>query len=126
MLVWAAFFVLAAFSVGVSSYAINNRKKLELIETQLVDKIALLTRELDTVNGGAIGVGQNLINIEKKLNIAIAGQELLQASAEHQPYGQAEMLASQGVDPGQLAERFGLSESEAQLMSLLQQRTSTH
>ena len=126
MLIWGALFVLAAFSVAVSSYAINNRKKLEKLQQQFDAKIQQLNKELDAVNGGAIGVGQTLINIEKKLNAAIADQERLQASAEYQPYGQAEAMARQGAEAEQLAERFGLSESEAQLMSLLRQRSAAH
>ena len=126
MLVWGALFVLAAFSVGVSSYAISNRNRMQKLEKQFSAKIQQLNQELETVNSGAIGVGQTLINIEKKLNTAIAEQERLQAGAEYQPYGQAEVMAKQGVEAEQLAERFGLSESEAQLMSLLRQRSAAH
>lgn len=122
MIIWATLFVLACFTVAVSGYAINSRSKLTRLEAEMSERIGLLSRELAAVNNGAIGVGQRLINVEKKLNTTIDEQERLQASAEYQPYGQAEALAGQGVKAQQLTERFGLSESEAQLMSLLRQR----
>ncbi|WP_019530375.1 DUF2802 domain-containing protein [Dasania marina] len=124
MLMWGALLVLAAYSVGVSSYAIKSRNKLEQLETSLSEKMAQFNRELEAVNNGAIGVGQHLIQVEKKLSTVVSEQEKLQISAEFQPYGQAEAMAEQGVDAEQLSERFGLSESEAQLMSMIQQRSA--
>lgn len=124
MLMWAALFALAAFSVAVSGYAIKNRSRLEQLESMVASKLTQLNRELEAVNNGAIGVGQHLIHVEKKLNVAINEQERLQANTEFQPFGQAQALAVQGVNAEQLCERFGLSESEAQLMSLMQRRSA--
>ncbi|MCR8921685.1 DUF2802 domain-containing protein [Dasania sp. GY-MA-18] len=124
MLIWGALFVLAAYSVAVSGYAIKNRNKLEQLEASLSEKMAQFNRELEAVNNGAIGVGQHLIHVEKKLNTVVSEQERLLTTAEFQPYGQAEAMAEQGVDAEQLSERFGLSESEAQLMSMIKQRSA--
>jgi hypothetical protein len=84
--------------------------------------IAALEAEIAAVNGAAIGVGQRLIAVEKKLKLSIEHQQQ-KVDDSHvgiQPYDQATTLAEQGADIQQLVDQCGLPEAEASLLSLLQ------
>lgn len=126
MIVWLLLFGLAVFSISVSAYAVNNRKRLKALEETLKEQIATINHEIATVSSGAMGVGQHLIHVERKLNDTISQQELLRAATECPSFIQAEKMADEGLEMTQLTERFGLSESEAQLMSLLRSRSHSN
>ena len=123
MIIWVAMFLLASFSVAVSSYAIKNRSKLTDLESLLSKRMMQLERELASINDVSIGVGQRVISVEKNLNVIAAEQERIQSTTDYQAYEQAEHLVSNGGDTQLLTEKFGLSDSEAQLMSLLQKKS---
>ena len=84
--------------------------------------IAALEAEISAVNGAAIGVGQRLIAVEKKLKLSIEHQQqkMDDSHVDIQPYDQATTLAEQGADIQQLVDQCGLPEAEASLLSLLQ------
>lgn len=84
--------------------------------------IAALEAEISAVNGAAIGVGQRLIAVEKKLKLSIEHQrqKMDDSHVDIQPYDQAKTLAEQGADIQQLVDQCGLPEAEASLLSLLQ------
>lgn len=124
MLMWTAIVLLACFSVAVSGYALQNRKQLLDLQAQFTSTTASLRSELSAVNSGAIGVGQRLIAAEKRLNELFSKQQQWLSDADAQPFRHAVNLVEGGAEPEQLAEQFGLTESEAQLMALMKNRTS--
>ncbi len=88
----------------------------------VASRIAALEAEISAVNGAAIGVGQRLIALEKKLKLSIENQQqkMDDSRVDIQPYHQATTLAEQGADIQQLMDQCGLPEAEASLLSLLQ------
>ena len=88
----------------------------------MASRIAALEAEISAVNGAAIGVGQRLIALEKKLKLSIENQQqkMDDSRVDIQPYHQATTLAEQGADIQQLMDQCGLPEAEASLLSLLQ------
>lgn len=125
MLMWTAIAFLACFSVAVSGYALQNRKHLLELQAQFASVTESLRSELSAVNSGAIGVGQRLIAAEKRLNELVSDQQQWQSDAEAQPFRHAVNLVERGAEPKQLAEQFGLTESEAQLMALMKNRKAS-
>ncbi len=94
--------------------------RLRSHERLSAESIARLKDELLTVNGAAIGVGQRLIAVEKKLKISLEKQNILgMGNVDTQPYDQAASMAEQGADIQQLVDQCGLLEAEASLLSLL-------
>lgn len=126
MLMWAAIVFLACFSVAVSGYALQNRKQLLALQAQFISATESLRSELSAVNSGAIGVGQRLIAAEKRLNEMLSEQKQWQSDTDAQPFRHAVNLVEGGAEPNQLAEQFGLTESEAQLMALMKNRKASN
>ena len=126
MLMWAAIVFLACFSVAVSGYALQNRKQLLALQVQFISATESLRSELSAVNSGAIGVGQRLIAAEKRLNEMLSEQKQWQSDTDAQPFRHAVNLVEGGAEPNQLAEQFGLTESEAQLMALMKNRKASN
>ena len=67
-----------------------------------------------------MGVGQRLINVEKKLKLSIEKQlQMEMTNVDYLPYHQAASMAEDGADVEQLVERCGMPEAEANLLTLL-------
>ncbi len=94
--------------------------RLRSSEQVATERVAALREELSAVNGAAIGVGQRLIAVEKRLKLSIKQQQMDVSNIDIQPYDQAATMAEQGADVQQLVDRCGLPEAEASLLSLLQ------
>jgi len=120
-LMWIAITVLSLLAITVSVYALQLNKRLSLLDEKLNQQISLLRHELTVINSAAIGVGQRLINTEKKLKVAMEKQQQFETvSVDNLPFNHAVALAENGADAQQLVERCGLSEAEAELVALLQ------
>ena len=127
MLMWTAIVFLACFSVAVSGYALQNRKQLMAVQAQLNSTADSLRDDLSAVNSGAIGVGQRLIAAEQRLNKLLTDQKQWHSlDTDAQPFRHAVNLVERGAEPKQLAEQFGLTESEAQLMALMKSRKASN
>jgi len=124
-LMWIAITVLSLLAITVSVYALQLNKRLSLLDEKLNQQISLLRHELTVINSAAIGVGQRLINTEKKLKVAMEKQQQFETvSVDNLPFNHAVALAENGADAQQLVERCGLSEAEAELVALLQSSAS--
>lgn len=79
-----------------------------------------LGRELALANSGAMGMGQRLLSLERKLQEAAeqAGADAGQGDYD-MPYSQAAGLFEAGVEPEEVARRCGLSRGEASLMAMM-------
>ena len=96
-------------------------QRRQLDESQ--QRIMRLERELSAVNNAAIGVGQRLMALEKR----VRHDQEMQTSQRSMPapgddYRHAEQLAQGGAVVAELMQQCGLSEAEAQLMSRLKAR----
>ncbi len=120
-LMWIAIAVLFLLAVGMLVYALLLKKRLSLLEAHFIEQIQSLRHEMAVYNSAAMGVGQRLINTEKKLNAMMDKQQQLTTSdTDYLPFSKAMALAEHGADARQLVEDCGLSEAEAKLVALLQ------
>lgn len=119
---WAgiAVIVIAFTTLALYSLALNRRLRcLALDHQQQIDR---LRRDLTSINSAAIGVGQRLISAEKKLKAAAEAQaEAPQPVSPYSgdPLDEAASSAGPDISAQELVDRYGLSEAEANLLSLL-------
>lgn len=116
MYLWLAFAALAVGMIALAVYCVQLNSKLAAAQQQHSQSIKKLQHELKIINGAAMGIGQRLINAERKLKAGLPAQQSLTAGTE---FEQAGSLAEQGADKDQLIDQFGLSEAEAELMALV-------
>ncbi len=79
-----------------------------------------LERELTGSNSAAIGMGQRLIALEKRLlNEEKSSRQAPEANSAY-PYAQAAQLFQSGLDVDEVARRCGMSRAEASLLHAMQ------
>lgn len=79
-----------------------------------------MNHDMNVINSGSIGVGQRLIEVEKKLNIAVERQQELQSyEIGYAPYAQAAKLMDMGAGIVDLVQKCGISKAEAELIELM-------
>jgi len=81
-----------------------------------------LMREVAASSSGAVGMGQRLLAMEKRLQEApskAATQDYYQDD-DFQSYSQAAQLFKMGLDVDEVARRCGLSRAEASLLEVMQ------
>jgi hypothetical protein len=124
MWMWLALLAVASFSVMVSGYALVNRKQLRELESRYSQQLAQMQRDLQTANSVAVGMGQRLLALEKRVDSS-AGQGDKSIAVELDALDMACKDVASGSDPRALALRYGLSESEAKLLAMMQQHKQT-
>ncbi|WP_323814789.1 DUF2802 domain-containing protein [Cellvibrio sp. NN19] len=85
--------------------------------------IQKLMREVAASSNGAVGMGQRLLAMEKRLQASAAKQpEKIDYynDDEFQPYSQAAQMFKMGMDCDEVARRCGLSRAEASLLEMMQ------
>lgn len=114
--------ILMAF-LWLGLYTLSLSKKLKLLSRQHQQQIERIQRELSAMNSAAIGVGQRLISAEKKLKSAAAAEPIQRKDDfDSDPLDAAASVAGRGVSAQELVDRYGLSEAEANLLSLLKRQ----
>ncbi len=122
-LFWVAIALLVSLLLALFVYTLRLNKRLRVFEEKLSGQMGRLQHDLSTINSAAMGVGQRLISAEKKLRGSMEKQQQFEMnSVDHLPFDQAVSLVEGGADAGQLVDRCGLSEAEAGLMALLQDK----
>ena len=120
MLIWVALSIVSIIAVAAIIAVLQVNSKLSRSQVAAAETLHTLRQDLEIVNGAAMGVGQRLIAVEKKLNISIEKQEQMNCdNADLLPYSQAASLAESGADVEELIEKYGLPEAEANLLSLM-------
>ncbi len=85
--------------------------------------IQKLMREVAASSNGAVGMGQRLLAMEKRLQASATKQpEKIDYynDDEFQPYSQAAQMFKMGMDCDEVARRCGLSRAEASLLEMMQ------
>ncbi len=119
-ILWLAFSGTAVVAIFACVEVYKLRKQYRQLEQSTADKVQKLQKELDMVNSAAVGVGQRLIQLEKKLKLSIDRQQQMELlNPDHTTYTEAASLAEQGAEVEQLIDRYGLPEAEASLLTLL-------
>jgi Protein of unknown function (DUF2802) len=80
-----------------------------------------MERQAQTAILGAQGMGHRILALEAKINILLEKQENI-AGTDVFAYSQAKQLFEKGADASTVAISCGLSNSEAQLMALVQKQ----
>ena len=91
-----------------------HQHQARVVSHQQHQQLMALQAELSAVNSAAMGVGQRLITVEKKLNAAIEKQQHLEVSGSN-----LLPMLSGPVSAELLVERYGFSEMEARLITRL-------
>lgn len=117
--------LIASLLVGVVALivAFKSLQVARAQQTHTEKLIQKLTRDLAMSTSGAVGMGQRLLAMEKRL------QEEQQKpdqkidyynDEDFQPYSQAAQLFKLGLDAEEVARRCGLSRAEASLIQMMQ------
>lgn len=117
--IWIALGGMALFSIAGWVMAWRSTARVEQLKQELDSMQSDLRRELAAVNMGSVGVGQRLITVEKRINLILEKQQDVTASNGYLPYSEAADLMERGAEVKHLIDRCGLSEAEAELMSLM-------
>ena len=88
--------------------------------------IQKLMKELSVANSGAVGMGQRLLAMEKRLQSPEKNAQKIDYynDEDFQPYSQAAQLFKMGLDTEEVARRCGLSRAEASLIQMMQLNAS--
>lgn len=105
--------VVFATTIGWTVLLIRQHQA-RLASHQQHQQLLALRAELRAVNSAAMGVGQRLIAVEKKLNAAIEKQQHLELNGSN-----LLPMVTGPVSAEQLVERYGFSDVEARLISRL-------
>ncbi len=85
------------------------------------EKILQLEQKIGVATSGAVGMGNRIVALERKLHTLQEKQENI-AGVDEFAYSQALQMFEQGADVATVASNCGFSASEAQLMALVQQQ----
>lgn len=85
------------------------------------EKILHLEQQIGVATSGAVGMGNRIVALERKLHALQEKQENI-GGADEFAYSQALQMFEQGADVATVASNCGFSASEAQLMALVQQQ----
>lgn len=117
-------FLLAGSGLVVAVFSLLQVRKLQrkLVaaknETYLLVKA--LRNEAHAVGSGSIGVGQRLVEVEKRLNSTMERQmEIEQRDPGSLPYAYAVRLVEMGATAEDLINNCGLAKVEAELITLV-------
>lgn len=117
--------LLASFALLLALLALRKLTRLQKQLDQARQESYLLVQavrnETHAMGSGSIGVGQRLVEVEKRLNSTMEKQaELEQKDPGNLPYAYAMRLAEMGATADDLVKNCGLARSEAELISLVQ------
>jgi hypothetical protein len=121
VLMWAALAITFLITCAAITYAFKAKQSCVELQQQLDRQVKDLQRELSAINSAAMGVGRQLMTVEKKLAKSIEQQQQLElTTTNYLPYKQAVELVEKGADASALMDQCGLPAAEANLMSLVQ------
>ena len=106
----AAFFLLAVRTL--------HRAQRQVVQQR--QQILSLQRDLKAITAAGVGMGQRVVELERRQRRLAERQETTDPfDAANQPYEQAIRMAQTGAKPKELVDICGLSQSEADLISLM-------
>jgi hypothetical protein len=120
VLIWTALTIAILLSILVSYVLYRKKMEIENLKSEFKQKFERLSHDLSVVNSASVGVGQHVINVERKLATSMEKQQQLEMThVDYLPYKQALSLVEDGADASQLVAQCGLSEAEASLLTLV-------
>lgn len=117
--------LLVALIAGVSALLMRRHmqhlnQRLDESKKEMHLLVKALRNETHAMGSGAIGVGQRLVEVEKRLNSTVERQmEIEQKDPGRLPYAYAVRLVEMGATAEDLIQNCGLARVEAELIALV-------
>ena len=113
-------------SLGCLVFVILVYRSASQLAMRADHKIQQLEKQVSIATQGAIGMGQRLLVLENKLRSVQVKQDELDSvgGSDQFAYSQAMQMFNQGADIDTVAASCGFSNSEAELMALVQKQLS--
>ena len=119
---WLILAVSSVFFLLSSLLMLRGRHKF----SKSLHEIQTLQRDIRAITAAAIGVGERVLEIERRQRRLAERQEQLDIyDSANQPYDQAISMARNGADVDELVDICGISESEAELLTLMHRLDQT-
>lgn len=120
LILWAVAIVAALVAVYSVMQVLTLRRLLDRNKHETQMLVQSLRNETHAMGSGSIGVGQRLLEVEKKLNHTMERQaELEQKDVGSLPYNYAIRLVEMGASSDDLVENCKLARVEADLIALV-------
>ena len=126
VLFWILLASVAVVAIVAFLIAVNVYRRLQASEEKYYALVNVIRNEIKVMNGGSIGVGRRLKQVESRLNITVEKQqELENRDPGTLAYNQAAKLMEMGADVDDLVSSCGIARPEAELMALLHREIKT-
>ncbi|MDX1318662.1 MAG: DUF2802 domain-containing protein [Oceanospirillum sp.] len=120
LILWAVAIIAVLVAVYGVMQVMTLRRMLERSKHETQMLVQSVRNETHAMGSGSIGVGQRLLEVEKKLNQAMERQtDLEQKDTGSLPYNYAIRLVEMGASSDDLVENCGLARVEADLIALV-------
>lgn len=120
---WSLWLFVIPVLVSLASLgaAILIYRSAQVLVKRIEEDMDKLHKQIAVTTQGGIGMGQRLLNLEGKLRALQSKQEDM-SSGDNFAYSQAMQMFQQGADVSTVASNCGFSNSEAELMALVQKQ----
>lgn len=119
MILLGSSLLLAAGAAGAVCWMYIQVRRLSLQHVELASGVAATLRELELLAAMASKAGVHVSRVQRDYAGLAERVEAIELRGETRPYDQAIDSARQGTDSTRLARQFGLSPTEATLVTLL-------
>ncbi len=120
LILWAVAIIAILVAVYGVMQVLTLRRLLDRNKHETQMLVQSLRNETHAMGSGSIGVGQRLLEVEKKLNQTMERQtDLEQKDVGSLPYNYAIRLVEMGATSDDLVENCGLARVEADLIALV-------
>ena len=119
MILLAVSLILAAASLAATGWMYIQLRAMRNRQQELTSGVAATLRELELLAAMSARSTAHAERLERDCTALAERLDVLEMRGESRPYDRAIDSARQGADPTRLARLFGLSPTEAQLVTLL-------
>lgn len=120
LILWAVAIIAVLLAVYGYMQVLTLRRLLDQSKHETQMLVQSIRNEAHAMGSGSIGVGQRLLEVEKKLNQTMERQaDLEQKDTGSLPYNYAIRLVEMGANADDLVENCGLARVEADLIALV-------
>ncbi len=109
--------ILAILSIGTVFIAYLNRRATSRLQRMHKTEVNQLQQDVQAMAKSAVGMGQKVLEMERRLNDVLKKQfTILNSQPEHPSYDQATRLIAMGASQQDLVNSCGFSHAEAELL----------
>ena len=120
---YAPWLATAVVAIALVAHIVVTQRQLRALQTQLKQRCDTLGRELHATGSGSMGVGQRVVECERRLHeLRSTLDEMRQNDPLRVSYDEASRLVELGADIDDLMNTCGISRPEAELVSALNKK----